>query len=100
MRIFTSIMILGIKAYQWFLSPALKVLFCQPQGFCRHVPTCSHYAIEAYRKHSFFMATYYVIHRVLRCHPWGTEGYDPVPENSKCGCKEVQCAHQVGGQNG
>ena len=46
---------------------------------CRHIPTCSQYAIEAVKIHGpikgFLLGTY----RILRCNPWGTSGYDPVP---------------------
>lgn len=46
---------------------------------CRFTPTCSQYAIEAIRKHGPFYGLYLAIRRILRCHPWGGSGYDPVP---------------------
>jgi uncharacterized protein len=46
---------------------------------CRFTPTCSQYAIEALKKHGPFYGTYLAIRRILRCHPWGGSGYDPVP---------------------
>ena len=46
---------------------------------CRFTPTCSHYAIEALKKHGPFKGLYLTIRRILRCHPWGGSGYDPVP---------------------
>ncbi len=46
---------------------------------CRFTPTCSQYAIDAIRKHGPFYGTYLAVRRILRCHPWGGSGYDPVP---------------------
>ena len=47
---------------------------------CRFQPTCSQYAKEALQKHSFFKAVLLISKRLLKCHPWGGFGYDPVPE--------------------
>lgn len=46
---------------------------------CRFTPTCSEYAIEALRKHGPFRGSWLAVRRILRCHPWGGSGYDPVP---------------------
>lgn len=46
---------------------------------CRFTPTCSQYALEAIRKHGPIKGTWLAIKRILRCHPWGGSGYDPVP---------------------
>lgn len=46
---------------------------------CRFTPTCSQYALEAIRKYGPFKGPYLAIRRILRCHPWGGSGYDPVP---------------------
>ena len=46
---------------------------------CRFTPTCSQYAIEAIKKHGPFKGLYLAVRRILRCHPWGGSGYDPVP---------------------
>ncbi len=46
-------------------------------GHCRHQPTCSQYMIEAVRKYGPLRGGWKGIKRVLRCHPWGTMGYDP-----------------------
>lgn len=47
---------------------------------CRFTPTCSAYAIQAIRRHGPVLGLYLSIKRILRCHPWGGSGYDPVPE--------------------
>lgn len=46
---------------------------------CRYQPTCSHYALEALKKHGLFKGGFLAIKRILSCHPWGGHGYDPVP---------------------
>lgn len=66
------ILILPIRFYQKFISPLTP-------PSCRFTPTCSQYAIEALRKHGPFKGTWLAIRRILRCHPWGGYGYDPVP---------------------
>jgi len=51
--------------------------------YCRHIPTCSNYGIEAIEKHGSIKGSYLTIKRILRCNPLGTKGYDPVPEKEK-----------------
>ncbi|KGL49782.1 hypothetical protein HQ35_09035 [Porphyromonas cangingivalis] len=67
-----KLLILPIRFYQRFLSP-LK------PPTCRYAPTCSAYAIQALRKHGPIKGLYLAVRRILRCHPWGGSGYDPVP---------------------
>lgn len=67
-----TIMIFLINLYRKFISPALG------HGKCRYTPTCSQYAIDAYKKHNFFKATFMTVWRILRCNPWSKGGYDPV----------------------
>ncbi len=50
---------------------------------CRHIPTCSNYAIDAINYYGSFKGTILVIKRILRCNPWGTSGYDPVIKEDK-----------------
>jgi putative membrane protein insertion efficiency factor len=64
--------ILGVRAYQVTLGPLVG-------GHCRFEPSCSRYAIEAYRVHGPLRGTWLTARRVLRCHPLGGHGYDPVP---------------------
>jgi putative membrane protein insertion efficiency factor len=71
-RSFIWLMILPIKFYKYSISPLLP-------NSCRHVPTCSEYAIESLRIHGIFRGSALAIWRILRCNPWGTHGYDPVP---------------------
>lgn len=67
-----------IRIYQWTLSPFLRVL--SGGNICRFEPTCSHYAVEALRKHGSVAGALLATWRVLRCNPWGGLGPDPVPE--------------------
>lgn len=46
---------------------------------CRYQPTCSAYALEALETHGAFKGGYLAARRILRCHPLGGSGYDPVP---------------------
>lgn len=61
-----------IKFYRLCISPYLA-------PSCRFSPTCSQYGIEAIRKHGALKGGYLTIKRILRCHPLGGSGYDPVP---------------------
>ncbi len=70
------LLILPVKFYQYSISPLL------PRS-CRHTPTCSQYTIEALKVHGPLKGLYLGIKRILRCHPWGTSGYDPVPPPKK-----------------
>lgn len=70
-----SVMITLIKIYQKIPGPW--------HNSCRHIPTCSEYAIEAYKEFGFFKGTILSTKRILRCNPWGTSGYDPVPKKEK-----------------
>ncbi len=62
-----------ISVYQRVLSPYLP-------GACRYSPTCSHYAQDAIRTHGMLRGGWLAVRRLARCHPWGGQGYDPVPE--------------------
>lgn len=47
---------------------------------CRYWPTCSDYAVDAIERHGAARGSFLAVRRVLRCHPWGGHGVDPVPE--------------------
>jgi hypothetical protein len=50
---------------------------------CRFIPTCSNYAIVALERFGVIKGSFLTIKRILRCNPWGGDGYDPVPERKK-----------------
>lgn len=50
---------------------------------CRHIPTCSNYAITALERFGLVKGSYLSIKRILRCNPFGTKGIDPVPIKEK-----------------
>ena len=50
------------------------------QPRCRYIPTCSHYAVEAIEAHGAARGSWLALRRLLRCHPFGSFGFDPVPE--------------------
>ena len=62
-----------VRAYQILISPLLP-------STCRYQPTCSHYTVEALKKHGLWHGGRLAIKRIFSCHPWGGSGYDPVPE--------------------
>jgi hypothetical protein len=47
---------------------------------CRFLPTCSEYAQEAIRRHGAGRGGLLALKRIVRCHPWGGSGFDPVPD--------------------
>ena len=67
-----TLLILLVRAYQVALSPMFA-------GCCRFEPSCSNYMIEALRTHGVVKGLFLGISRLLRCHPFGKSGYDPVP---------------------
>lgn len=64
--------------YQRTLSPVLPAVFGPACG-CRFHPTCSHYAIGAFRTHGFFAGLGLTVWRLLKCQPLHPGGFDPVP---------------------
>ncbi len=70
-----KILIRLIKVYQKIPGPW--------HNACRHIPTCSNYAIEAITEYGVFKGGVLSLKRILRCSPWGTSGYDPVIKEEK-----------------
>jgi putative membrane protein insertion efficiency factor len=71
-----TVLIYFVRAYQVVLSPLFR-------GCCRFEPSCSNYAIEALRVHGALKGSILAMWRILRCHPFGAHGYDPVPEKGE-----------------
>jgi putative membrane protein insertion efficiency factor len=71
-KFFGLILIIPIKFYQILISPLLG-------PSCRFTPTCSQYAVEAIQKHGPIKGSWIATKRIIRCHPWGGCGHDPVP---------------------
>jgi len=76
LNILKNIIILCIKLYQFFISPLLG-------SSCRFQPTCSKYAIIAIEELGVFHGLLVSIKRLLKCHPFGGQGFDPVNKKIK-----------------
>ncbi len=72
MKLPTRIALLFVKFYQYTIRPLLP-------NACRYTPSCSQYATEAITKYGAIKGLWLGLKRILRCHPWGGHGYDPVP---------------------
>jgi len=70
-----KIIILLIKIYKTIPGPW--------HNYCRHIPTCSSYAIEAIEEYGVIKGSKMAFKRILRCNPRGTYGYDPVLKKEK-----------------
>ena len=80
-----------LTAYKRFLSPLFPPA-------CRYVPTCSEYATEAIARCGGWRGSGLALWRLLRCHPLGRGGFDPVPGEPAVGEGEVRrTANVVGG---
>ncbi|MBQ9203098.1 MAG: membrane protein insertion efficiency factor YidD [Prevotella sp.] len=71
-KMLSWLLLLPIRFYQVAISPLTP-------PSCRFTPTCSEYARQAIVRHGPFKGLYLAVRRILRCHPWGGSGYDPVP---------------------
>jgi putative membrane protein insertion efficiency factor len=60
-----------IRAYQWAAAAVPSP--------CRFTPTCSSYALDAVRRYGAVRGGWLAVRRIVRCHPFGGSGYDPVP---------------------
>ena len=75
-NLLTRLLIAPIRFYPQYVSPLTPPA-------CRFTPTCSQYAIEALQKHGPLKGLWLALRRLLRCHPWGGSGYDPVPRHPR-----------------
>jgi putative membrane protein insertion efficiency factor len=75
-----------IRGYQYLVSPYLP-------ASCRYFPTCSSYGIEALQVHGPASGSWLIIKRLARCHPFGGQGFDPVPP------KQHHCLHHSAKHN-
>ena len=71
-RIIIFPLLIIIKLYQLILSPILG-------SNCRFLPTCSEYASQSLKSYGLAKGTFLTIKRIGKCHPWGSQGYDPMP---------------------
>ena len=76
MNIFTYMLIKFIKIYKYLISPLIG-------PSCRYIPTCSDYSIEALKTHGFLKGLLLSLKRIMRCHPFGNSGFDPVKKEMK-----------------
>ena len=67
---------LPIYAYRYTLSPLIGQR-------CRHLPTCSEYALGAIDRNGAWRGFWLTVSRLLRCNPWGTSGFDPGPGHTR-----------------
>ena len=67
-----TLIIGAIRSYQLMVSPWLP-------ASCRYEPSCSEYALTAVRRLGVTRGLWLSAHRLLRCQPFGSQGYDPVP---------------------
>ncbi len=63
--------------YKRTLSPMLAFFGVR----CRHMPSCSEYSTMAFKKHGAHRGAWLTLSRLFRCHPLGSHGWDPVPDN-------------------
>ena len=73
MNVGQHVVIFTLLCYKTVFSPLM------PIG-CKFYPTCSMYAKEAVERHGVLHGLSLTVRRLLRCRPFATGGYDPVPD--------------------
>ena len=58
-----------VHVYRGTVSPLLG-------NFCKYHPSCSQYALDAFREYGFFKGAILAGWRLLRCNPWSHGGVD------------------------
>ena len=79
----------AVRAYQVLISPVLSV-FAGPKAGCRFEPSCSQYFLESVEGHGLLRGGWGGLKRIGRCHPWGGQGYDPVPPPRVIGARIIK----------
>ncbi|MBL9117271.1 MAG: membrane protein insertion efficiency factor YidD [Verrucomicrobiaceae bacterium] len=80
-----ALICLFLRFYQRIISPMIH--FIGGPGFgCRYQPTCSQYFMEAVIHHGALKGSWLGFKRLSKCHPWGGQGYDPVPGTESASC--------------
>lgn len=87
-----SILIFLVRIYQVVISPPLHFL-CGPLSGCRFYPSCSQYFIDAVKVNGPFKGLFQGLYRILRCNPWGGQGYDPPPGWEEYVAKHPEAAY-------
>ena len=72
------LVISAIEIYRHMISPM------RPAS-CRFMPTCSQYAVDAVTEYGVFRGGWLTLRRLLRCGPWHSGGWDPIPERADAG---------------
>lgn len=90
MQLLKHVLVGAIRLYRRLVSPVLTSLF-SPNGLCRFNPSCSEYALQAIQTHGALRGSWLALKRILRCNPWGSYGFDPVPPRHDHGCG---CGHE------
>ena len=73
-RIVILPLIIFIRFYQLFISPIIG-------QNCRYLPTCSEYTVGCLKNFGLIKGIFLAIKRISKCHPWGSHGHDPIPNN-------------------
>jgi putative membrane protein insertion efficiency factor len=68
----SAVAIALLRTYKIFLSPLFT-------GSCRFYPSCADYMSEAIQVHGTAKGIWLGTRRLVRCHPLGSHGVDPVP---------------------
>jgi len=70
-KFLTNFVVSLINVYKYLISPLLG-------NNCRYLPTCSEYTKESVKKFGIMYGIWLGLKRIIRCHPWGKGGYDPI----------------------